>query len=83
MKITLKLYAMLADYLPAGAEDHSTQLDVPADITPHQLIDRQKVPRELAHLILRNGVYVTPAERDTAAFQDGDVVAIWPPVAGG
>lgn len=83
MKITLKLYAMLADYLPNGAEDHSTQLEVPPDITPHQLIEQQKVPRELAHLILRNGVYVTPEERDAPAFQEGDVVAIWPPVAGG
>ena len=47
------------------------------------MIDRYNVPREMAHLVLLNGVYIKPEDRDKAVFNDGDTLAIWPPVAGG
>ena len=83
MKVRLKLYALLSDYLPEGAVDNEIELELQDGITPHQLIDRHGVPREMAHLILLNGVYVAPQERDESVIRDGDVVAVWPPVAGG
>jgi len=30
-----------------------------------------------------NGLYVAPAERAARMLGEGDVVAIWPPIAGG
>lgn len=83
MKITLKLYAMLGDYLPSGAEDHAAEIEVAEDISPYQLIDQLKIPREMAHLVLLNGVYLEPEMRDHPAFKEGDTLAIWPPIAGG
>lgn len=83
MKITLKLYAMLSDYLPCGAQDHAAEIEVADDISPHQLIDGLKIPREMAHLVLLNGVYIEPERRDSPAFKEGDTLAIWPPIAGG
>jgi sulfur carrier protein ThiS len=41
------------------------------------------LPNKLVHLVLVNGVYVPPAERATHALNEGDVLAIWPPIAGG
>jgi len=35
------------------------------------------------HIVLVNGVYVAPADRATRTLAEGDVLAIWPPVAGG
>jgi molybdopterin converting factor small subunit len=35
------------------------------------------------HLVLVNGVYVPPAERLSFTPKEGDVLAIWPPIAGG
>ncbi|HVS27470.1 MAG TPA: MoaD/ThiS family protein [Burkholderiales bacterium] len=35
------------------------------------------------HLVLVNGFYVYPTERTTRNLKDGDVLAIWPPIAGG
>jgi len=83
VKITVKLYASLADHLPDGAVDHRVEVDVPEGITPHQIIDRFRVPRQQAHLCLLNGVYLQPSERDRPVLKKGDTLAIWPPVAGG
>ena len=84
MKITLKMYAMLGDLLPPGAFENAVEVDVPDDATLNQIIDRYKVPRELAHLVLINGMFVCEDDRDRAGrFSEGDTLAIWPPVAGG
>ena len=83
MKIHLELYASLMEYLPPGQSRHRREIHIDADDTPHTVIDRLNIPRERAHLVLKNGVYVTPLERNQAIFQEGDVFAIWPPVAGG
>ena len=82
--ITFKLYATLQDLLPAGAVKNAVAIDVAGDASLNDIIDRYQVPRELAHLVLLNGVFVCDADRDApAALKPGDVLAIWPPVAGG
>ena len=83
MQIKLKLYATLADLLPAEAELNTVTLDVDTDITAHQLIDQMQVPREKAHLVLLNGIYIEPENRDDPMFKAGDTLVIFPPVAGG
>lgn len=83
MKIDLKLYATLMRYLPAGASDHTAELDVAEGTTPSQLIDDMKLPPESCFLVLVNGVFVPPEERKTRSMHAGDVLAIWPPIAGG
>lgn len=83
MEITLKLYAGLAQYLPENSEKHSTKLEVSSSETVFSVLDKFKVPKASAHLVLLNGVYMEPEEREKAKFSEGDTVAIWPPVAGG
>lgn len=83
MRITFKLYASLADFLPAGSEKHTIKIDIPDTSTPNELIDRYKVPRDMAHLVLLNGIYLKLEDRDRNIIKDGDTLAIWPPVAGG
>jgi molybdopterin synthase sulfur carrier subunit len=56
---------------------------VPAGITANAIIEQFRVPQKMAHLVLRNGIYIEPERRDQAMFKDGDVIAIWPPIAGG
>jgi molybdopterin converting factor small subunit len=81
--VRLKLYASLSQYLPPGANDHSVFVEIPGNATPNQIIDQYRVPRAEAHLVLLNGVYLKPEDRDRPLLQDGDILAIWPPVAGG
>lgn len=84
MKVTLKLYATLGDYLPQeGRQNNQVALEVDADITVAQLIERYHLPPRLTHLVLINGTYVAPGERATRRLAEGDTLAIWPPIAGG
>jgi len=84
MKITLKLYATLGDLLPANAVRNVASIEVDDDASLHSIIDKYHVPRELAHLVLINGIFVCDADRDQSGLlKEGDVLAIWPPVAGG
>jgi sulfur carrier protein ThiS len=84
MKITFKLYASLTDYLPPQARgDNQVALEVPEGATIAQVAEPYGLPYKLVHLVLVNGVYVPPAERATRTLVEGDVLAIWPPIAGG
>ncbi len=84
MRITLKLYATISQHLPAGSVKNTVEIDVDDDASLHDIIDKYNVPRELAHLVLINGVFVCDADRDQGGLlKQDDVLAIWPPVAGG
>jgi len=84
MKITFKLFATLGDLLPANAVRNIASIDIEPDVSLNDIIDRYNVPRELAHLVLINGVFVCDTDRDQKGqLKEGDVLAIWPPVAGG
>ena len=84
MNITFKLFATLTDYLPAEVRrSNQMVLDVPADATLLQIIEPFGLPPKLVHLVLVNGKYIAPEVRGTTTLAEGDVLAIWPPVAGG
>ena len=84
MKIKFKLFATLQDLLPAGAVKNAIDIEVADDASLNDIIDQYKVPRELAHLVLVNGVFYCDTDRDDRqALKENDVLAIWPPVAGG
>ena len=83
MRIQLELYASLMAYLPPHAERHKAMIDIDDGATAHMLLDHVGLPHEKAHLVLRNGVFLHQDERDDAVLNDGDVIAVWPPVAGG
>lgn len=82
--VTLKLYASLERYLPAGSVENSIQVALAAEEnTALDLLRRFNVPPKAAHLVLVNGFYLNHEQRASDALRDGDVVAMWPPVAGG
>ena len=83
MQITLKLYAMLTQYLPPGAEKNVSRLELADNTTVGEVIKSLKMPEELVHLVLLNGVYVEPEQLDSTPLTESDVLAVWPPVAGG
>jgi sulfur carrier protein ThiS len=84
MNITFKLFATLTDYLPAEARrSNQVTLEVAQDTSISQIIEPFGMPPKLVHLVLVNGKYIKPEDRVTTTLAEGDVLAIWPPVAGG
>ena len=83
MKVTLKLYASLGSFLPPGAHRNAIEIEVPEGSSIGDVLARHQVPRENCHLILVNGHFAPPATADEKVLTEGDVLAVWPPVAGG
>ncbi len=84
MKITLKLFASLTDYLPPESKySNIVALDIAPETTIVQLVEQYRLPEKLVHLVLVNGSYVAPELRASRTLTEGDVLAIWPPIAGG
>ena len=82
MKIELKLFASLKECQPQ-AKGGILNIEVADGTTPRDLIDQYNIPMESVHLLLINGTYVAPDQSDGVTLQEGDVVAMWPPIAGG
>ena len=84
MRIVFKLYASLAQYLPPEVRlTNRLPLDVPEGSTVASIVEPFNLPLKLVHLVLVNGVFVPREQRTTRVLEDGDVLAIWPPIAGG
>lgn len=80
MRVTLRLFANLREYLPPG-EREETVVDLPDGAPVQELLDRFRLPPPLTQLVLVNGVNV--GRDHSRVLVDGDVVSIFPPVAGG
>ena len=70
--------------MPPDARRHNLlELDLQDGQTITQIIQPFGLPDQLVHLVLVNGHYVAPEDRGTRCLQEGDALAIWPPIAGG
>lgn len=83
MGVTVKLYATLGDYLPAGSKNNRVEVEPVGDASVLSVLQPFALPAKLTHLVLLNGVFIPPDERATTPVRDGDVLAVWPPIAGG
>ena len=79
MRVQVQLFATLAAFLPPDSRDGAAMLDVPDRSTVHDLIERLGLPAEFERVMLVNGGDETPDR----TLHPGDVVAVFPPLAGG
>ncbi len=83
MHITLKCFASLAPFLPAHAKANVARVEINKDMSVHQVIDFFKIDRKEAYLVILNGIFIFPADRDSTILVENDILALWPKVAGG
>ena len=79
MRVEVELFATLAAYLPAGTTGDSVTLDLPDGTTVAEVIRSLAIPIRLECLTVVNG-RDAPSEHRLA---DGDVLSLFPPLAGG
>ena len=73
----------IGDLPPEAAGGNEVRLEVAPESTIADIIAPFNLPMKLVHLVLINGVYVAPEDRASRTLQEGDVLAIWPPIARG
>ncbi|MGH7410166.1 MAG: MoaD/ThiS family protein [Candidatus Methylomirabilis sp.] len=79
MKIEVQLYATLSQYLPKGSENRKAVMEFADGIMVGQVIDTLGIPKEHPNMVLLNGIHA----EDGAPLKDGDVLSVFPPLAGG
>ena len=82
IKMYLELFASLMHLLPPGTTRHKREIKVVQGTSVQDVIDEYRIPLELAHIVLVNGVFVCE-DRSSHILIADDVLSIWPPVAGG
>jgi molybdopterin converting factor small subunit len=79
MKIELNLFASYRDYLPEGRRGNSAEFEMEQGATIKDLLDAVNLEEEKPKMIFRNSKHAKPQ----TPLEDGDRIAIFPPVAGG
>lgn len=79
MEVKVKLFATLRDYLPKDSDGKSCQIEIDGKTTVEQIITQLNLPVEIPKIILVNGLQGTADQ----TLKEGDVLSIFPPVAGG
>ena len=79
VRIAVTLHATLACFLPSGSREGAAVVEFDHPPTIRRLIERLALPDDLACVVLVGGHDVP----DDHALHDGDVVDIFPPLAGG
>lgn len=84
MNVEVRLFAGLRDRFARETRGRA-RLDFEAGTTVAALLEHLDIPPRQAQMVLVNGVQVprSPGVRESRVLQDGDVVAVFPPVAGG
>jgi sulfur carrier protein len=79
MKVKLKLFATLRDYLPEDNDGHSCTLELPDNTAVNDVLNQIQIPKDIPKIVLINGLQKSPEEK----LKDGDTLSVFPPVAGG
>jgi molybdopterin converting factor small subunit len=79
VKVEIRLFATLAPFLPPNSVAGAAVVSVPEGGTVAEIAERLGIPAALPRIALVNGEDAAPDRRLAA----GDVVALFPPLAGG
>jgi len=79
MMVQVELFATLGPYLPAGSAGDAPLLEVPTGSTVADIASRLGIPADMPWIALINGQDPTFRQR----LREGDVVSMFPPLAGG
>jgi len=79
VRVEVRLFATLQRFLPPHGRDGAALLDVPDGSTAADVTRRLGIPAGLERVLLVNGYHAEPGR----ALASGDVLDLFPPLAGG
>ena len=79
MKVEIRLFAQLSQYLPPDAKGRRAVIDVPIASSVRDTARCLGIPEDTTGVMLING---QQADLDTI-LEENDVVSLFPPIAGG
>jgi molybdopterin converting factor small subunit len=80
VRVEVRVFAHFSDYLPPeNRKERGCLLEMPEDSRISDIIHRLGIPENEVNLLMRNDQQVLKDE----ILADGDVVGIFPPIAGG
>jgi len=79
MDVEVRLFATFRDYLPRGSESFSFRKSLEREMAVSRVAEDINLPHDIPKIFIVNGNVVT----GDYVLHDGDVVSIFPPVAGG
>jgi molybdopterin converting factor small subunit len=79
MNIEVRLFANFRDYLPAGSTSFGIVKSLEKQMTIDELVHEMGLPEDIPKIFIVNGLH---ANFDYL-LKEGDVVSIFPPLAGG
>jgi molybdopterin converting factor small subunit len=77
--VEVRLFATFREYLPLGSDTFSCRMDLAGGATAADIIAGLGLPDQIPKIILVNGTHAT----EQHVLHDGDVISIFPPIAGG
>ena len=78
MKVEIRLFGTLGAFSPMGTPATLIKfLDAPT--TAAKIIEELNLPKDVPKIIIVNGLHAVPDD----VLQDGDVMSVFPPIAGG
>lgn len=84
MKIELRMFMKFKTYYPSDSSDGKAMISLKDGATFADLLDTLAIPRDEPKLVIINGISWGVSDTVNAeTLSDGDVVAIFPPAAGG
>jgi sulfur-carrier protein len=79
MKAEIRLFASFRDFLPPGSGPYSFTTSFEDRKTVDDIIKELKLPDDIPRIIIVNGLHSEPDR----VLEDGDVISLFPPLAGG
>jgi molybdopterin converting factor small subunit len=79
MKIQVKLFANFRDYLPPGSDKFTCWVELEEGATIGRVLEKLKIPECIPMITLVDGIHRATEE----PLHPGEVLSVFPPVAGG
>ena len=83
MKVSVKLFGALREYLPAGSSFNSCQLTIAANTMLGDVLSQLPIPEQKTYLVIINDEKINRENYASTQINENDEIVLLPPIKGG